>query len=224
MHALKSWGELYTVDEVMKEVSADKNFYDNSGGGITINGGEATVQWEFSAAILGACRKEHIHTCFETCMHCTPEVIERFFPLTDLMITDIKHMDSDTHKYWTGAGNEQILANIKKTADAGVPMIIRVPVIPGVNDSEDNIRATAGFIQDTLLNQVVQVQLLIYLKMGAEKYDSLGLPYPMGDGYITASREERERWILHLVQVMREYDVKAVAGASTHIEFSSCQV
>jgi pyruvate formate lyase activating enzyme len=218
LHALKSWGDLYTVDEVVKEVSADKNFYDNSGGGITLNGGEVTVQWEFALAILEACRKEYIHTCVETCMHCAPEVIERFFPLTDLMITDIKHMDSDTHKYWTGAGNERLLSNIEKTARAGMPMIIRVPVIPQVNDSEDNIRATAKFIRDTLHNRVIQVQLLTYLKMGTEKYDSLGMPYPMGEDYVPATREEREPWIAHLVRVMREYDIKAVAGASTNAE------
>lgn len=220
LHALKSWGDVMTVEEVMKEVVADKNFYANSGGGITISGGEVTVQKEFSLALLKACRRENIHTCVESCLQCDGKVLEEFFPLSDLIITDIKHMDPEIHRKWTGVGNEKILDNIKRIVQANIPLIIRVPVIPQVNDSEENLRATATFIRDELDNQVTQVQLLTYLKMGTEKYDSLGQDYPMGPEYTPAPREEREPWIAHLAEVMREYGVKAVAGASTHAEVS----
>ena len=218
LHALKSWGMEMTVEEVMREVRADKNFYANSGGGVTISGGESLMQWEFVAALLEACRREGIHTCVETCMQCSKDALDRVLPLTDLMITDIKHMDSAVHRKWTGVGNETILENILYTAKAGVPMVVRVPVIPDVNDSEANIRATAQFIAEKLRDRVVQVQLLTYLKMGTEKYDSLGLPYPMGEDYQPPKREEREPWIAHLVQVMQEYGIPAAAGASTRFE------
>ena len=217
IHALKSWGVRMTVEEVMAEVRADKNFYANSGGGITISGGEALLQWQFAAALLKACRREGIHTCLETCMQCSREALEHILPLTDLLITDIKHMDSAIHRRWTGVGNETILDNIRYASQCGVPLIIRVPVIPGVNDSEENLRATARFIAEKLHGQVVQIQLLTYLKMGVEKYDSLGQDYPMGEDYNPPKREEREPWIAHLAEVMREYDINAVAGASTRL-------
>ena len=218
LHALKSWGTEMTVETVMEEVRADKNFYANSGGGITISGGEPLMQWEFTAALLEACRKEGIHTCLETCMQCTRRALEAVLPLTDLLITDLKHMDSAVHRQWTGVGNETILDNITFVAGAGVPMVVRVPVIPGVNDSEGNLRATARFIAEKLQGRVVQVQLLTYLKMGTEKYDSLGLDYPMGEDYQPPKREEREPWIVHLAEVMGEYGVNAVAGAATRFE------
>ena len=218
LHALKSWGTEMTVEEVMQEVRADKNFYANSGGGITISGGESLMQWEFTAALLAACRKEGIHTCVETSLQCSRQALEAVLPLTDLLITDIKHMDSAVHRQWTGVGNETILDNMVYVAGTGVPMVVRVPVVPEVNDSEENLRSTARFIAEKLGDRVAQVQLLTYLKMGTEKYDSLGLDYPMGEDYQPPKREEREPWIAHLAEVMREYGVNAVAGAATRFE------
>ena len=95
-------------------------------------------------------------------------------------------------------------------------MVLRVPVVPGVNDGEENARETARFIAKELCGRVAQVQLLPYLKMGTEKYDSLGLAYPMGEDYHPPKKEEREPWLLHLAEVMREEGVNAVSGASTH--------
>lgn len=215
LHALKSWGDCMTVEEVMAEVAADKNFYANSGGGITISGGEPTVQWEFALELLKACRQAGINTCVETCMQTKPEILAQFYPLTDYMITDIKNMDTEVHKKWSGVGNEQILANIEQTVKAGVNLTIRIPIIPGVNDSEENIHATGQFIRDRLNNRVSQVQLLTYLKMGTEKYESLGLDYPMGADYQPPAREEREPWIAHLAEILRSYSINAVAGATT---------
>lgn len=216
-NAIKAWGEWMTVDEVMKEVVADRAFYLKSGGGLTLNGGEVTVQWKFAKELLIASHKQHIHTCVETAMQCAPEVLKELFPHTDLWITDIKTMDTEVHKKYVGIGNERILENIRMTVKEGMPLIIRIPVLPGINNSEENIRDTARFIADELENRIVQLQLLPYRKMGTEKYDSLEQAYPMGDDYKMPEREVWEKNILDLKTIMKEYGVPAVAGSSSTI-------
>ena len=217
LKALKSWGEVMTVDEVMKVVLADRAFYQKSGGGITLNGGEVTVQWEFAVALLKASKKQLINTCVETSMQCNPDILRAFYHDTDLMITDIKHMDSAVHREYTGGGNEQILSNIVETVEAGVPLIIRIPVIPGINNDEKNITNTARFIAEKLHNKVAQVQLLPYRKMGTEKYESLAQAYPMGEDYKMPEREVWEQDILSLQKLMKSFGVPAAAGSSTKI-------
>ena len=150
-------------------------------------------------------------------MYCKPEILERFFPYTDLFLADLKNMDSEAHRKWSGAGNELILENLIRTVESGVPLVLRVPVIPDVNNSEENIRSTAEFIVKKLHNQVKQVQLLPYKKMGTEKYASMGIPYPMGEDYKMLPREVWEANIRHLAEVMQEYGVPAVPGSSARI-------
>ncbi|MBQ1515692.1 MAG: glycyl-radical enzyme activating protein [Lachnospiraceae bacterium] len=220
LHAIKKWGEWMSVDEVMAEVLQDREFYQRSGGGLTINGGEVTTQPDFCVELLAAAKAAHVNTVTETCMFCRPETIERFYENTDIFIADIKNMDNAAHKRWSGGDIRVILSNIKKTVDAGQQMILRIPVIPGINDSEENIRATAAFIRDELENRVLQVQLLPYLKMGVEKYDSLGKFYPMGDDFRPAELKERMPWIQRLAEIMCEYGNPAVAGSSTAYEYT----
>ena len=212
--AIKTWGELMSVEEVMKQVLADRAYYQKSGGGITLNGGEVTVQWEFSLELLKVSKQNHVNTVVETSMQCDFKILEKFFPYTDLIITDIKHMNSDRHMKYCGGGNTRILSNIQKTVNAGIPLIIRIPIIPEINNDEDNIRRTASFIAEELQNKVIQVQLLPYHKMGTEKYESLGLEYPLGNDYKMPEREVWENNILELVEVMKEYGVSAVAGSN----------
>jgi pyruvate formate lyase activating enzyme len=151
-------------------------------------------------------------------MQCDADILKGFFPYSDLVITDIKHMDSSTHKKYCGVGNERILKNIRLTVEAGMPLIIRIPIIPDINNDEENIRGTADFISRELNNRVVQVQLLPYRKMGTEKYDSLEQEYPMGDDYKMPEREVWEKNILYLTEVMKEYGAPAVAGSSSKIK------
>lgn len=218
-HAIKSWGEFMTVDEVMKAVMKDEIYYKKSGGGVTLNGGEVAVQWEFALEILKSCREKGIHTCVETSMHCAPDIIGKFYAYTDLILTDIKNMDSEVHKKWSGAGNELILKNIEQTARAGVKMVIRIPVIPQINDSDENLRKTAAFIRDHLGDSVVQVQLLPYRKMGTEKYASLGIPYPMGEDYKMPERSVWEANLLRIRDMLREeYGIPVEAGSNEKIE------
>ena len=107
--------------------------------------------------------------------------MEAVYEHTDLVITDIKHMDPEKHKEITGVDNKLILQNIRRTAELGKKLVIRTPVVIGYNADEENMRATGAFIRDELGGSIIQYQLLPYRKMGTEKYDSLGQPYPMGD-------------------------------------------
>lgn len=215
LHAVKPWGVSMTVEEVMEEVRQDIPFYTRSGGGLTVNGGEVTVQADFCVELLKACKKENINTVTETSMFCKTETIRRFFPYTDIFIADIKQMDNSIHKKYCGGDIRVILNNIIETVRAGEQLIIRIPVIPDINDSEENIRRTASFIKNELGNKVIQVQLLPYLKMGIEKYDSLGRFYPMGDDYQPPNLKGRTPYILHLAEIMREYGNPAVMNSST---------
>lgn len=219
VHAIKAWGEVMSVDDVMREVLADEAYYGRSGGGITLNGGEVTVQADFALSILEACRDQGIHTCVETTMFCSPEVIERFYPLTDLFLVDVKLMDPERHKRWTGVTNEQILSNIRKTAAAGVPMILRTPVVPGINDDDENMQATAAFIKE-LGPSVIQYQLLQYRKLGTEKYASIGQPYPMPEGFDPGERKDREQALHELAARLSATGIPAVVGANARIELS----
>ena len=221
LHALKKWGTEMTVAEVMQEVQQDRPFYDRSNGGLTLNGGEITAQPEFCAALLKTCKQAHINTVSETSMFCHFETLEHFFfPCTDIFITDIKTMDPVLHRKNCGGDIHRILANIKRTVTAGKQLIIRIPVIPGINDSEENIRATARFIREELHNQVLQVQLLPYLKIGIEKYQSLGRLYPMGETYEAPSLKDRTPRLLHLADIMQTYGNPAVMGSSTAYSYT----
>jgi len=216
-NALSTWGQVMTVEKVMHELLSDVDFYEKSGGGVTLSGGEALVQWRFALEILMQCRQQHIHTCLETALHCTPAVLEIIYPYTDLVITDIKHMNDSRHREYTGVGNARILSNIIASARMKKPLVVRIPVIPGHNNDEENIRATAEFITGKLDNRVRQVQLLPYRQLGMEKYSSLDLKYPMADTP-QADRHIREKDILNLVAIMQSYGIPAVAGANSKIE------
>lgn len=210
---IMTWGKLYTVAELVRIVEEDRSFYLRTGGGVTLNGGEVLLQWEFAQALCIACHDVGINTCVESALNVPAEHMEAVFAHADYVITDIKHMDSDVHKRLTGSGNERILANIRRVAELGMPLVIRTPIVCGYNDQEENIRSTAAFIRDELHNRVVQYQLLPYRKMGTEKYDTLGKDYPMGS-YVPPEREVWEQNLLHLVATAREYGVNAVAGSN----------
>lgn len=216
--ALKSWGELMTVPEMMKVIVEDRSFYQKTGGGVTISGGEVMLQWEIAAMLLKACKEASINTCVETALNCPQEHMEAVYQYTDLVITDIKHMDTEKHKGISGVGNELILSNIKRTVELGKKLVIRTPVVPGYNGDEASIRAIGAFIRDELGNKIVQYQLLPYRKMGTEKYDSLGIPYPLGD-YQPPDRNVWEQDLLRYADILvNEYGIPAAAGSSRKLD------
>jgi pyruvate formate lyase activating enzyme len=214
--AIMIWGKKMTVPELMEIILKDKGFYLETGGGVTLSGGEVMLQWRFAVLLLKACKDEAVNTCVETSLHCPQEHMEEVYKYTDLVITDIKHMDTRKHKEYTGVGNEVILNNIRRTVELKKPLVIRMPVVPDHNNSEENIRAIGEFIRDQLCNNIVQVQLLPYRKIGTEKYSSLNMPYPM-EGFVPPEREVWEKNLLELTEILKEYNIPAVAGYSSKI-------
>lgn len=177
--AIKFMGEYRSIDDVVKLIEEDSAFYSRSGGGITVGGGEPSVQADFVSALLEACRKRGIDTAIETCGHGRWEDMEKVCRYADLIFYDIKHMDSSKHRAFTGAGNEMILENLKRIADRfpNTPIIARTPVVPGYNDSEENIQAIADFL--TGIPGIREYELLPYHGFGEPKYHQLGRKYQL---------------------------------------------
>lgn len=181
-------GEDVTVDYVMSEIRKDMAYYHRSGGGVTLSGGESLCQPEFARAILAMCKEYGLHTAIESTA-CAPfENIEKILPYLDLYLMDIKHMDAEKHKAFTGKSNELILENAVKLAKAAKELIIRVPVIPTFNNTPEEIRAIARFA--STLPNVRELHLLPYHRLGQDKYEGLGREYtlkhiePMTDAYM----------------------------------------
>ena len=128
-----------TVPELMKIIEGDRNFYERTGGGVTVSGGEVLVQWDFVRLLLAECRRAGIHTCVESALFVPAEHVDAVMEYTDLLITDIKFIDSARHQEVTKAPNELILSNMKRIAGTGVPMVIRTPIVPGWNDDDENM-------------------------------------------------------------------------------------
>ena len=214
--ALKVWGRKSTVGEVMKEVLSDKPFYEESGGGLTLSGGEALIQVRFAVEMLKAARAEGINTCVETALNYNVDVLEQALPYIDLAFCDLKHMEPKAHQRFTGASNTRILENLKFVVESGTPVVIRIPVVPDHNGTKENLRETAKFIVEELGGRVKQVQLLPFRKLGREKYASLGLRYPME----TFEAPERDVWennIRGFAKMMQSYGVNTVAGSGSKI-------
>jgi pyruvate formate lyase activating enzyme len=184
--AVELAGRRVTTDEVMAEVLADRAVYATSGGGVTLSGGEPVLQREFAQAILERSKYESLHTALETAGNCRWDDLAALLPLTDLVMMDIKHMDPVRHKQATGVTNERILANARRVAASGRPVIFRIPVVPTVNDCADAVEAVAEFVaalgqlgaaEQCRLHGVPQLELLPFHRLAGDKYRSLGLDY-----------------------------------------------
>ncbi len=167
--ALYICGEDWTVEKLAERLLQDKKFYDRSGGGVTISGGEALSQADFTVAILRRMKAEGIHTALDTTGFASWETVARTLPYTDLYLYDLKHMDSEKHRQIIGVPNETILDNARRLASAGKKMQVRIPVIPMFNNDVENIRKTAAFCKE-LGDAVTVVQLLPYHNLGVAKY------------------------------------------------------
>lgn len=168
-------GRDVTVEDVMEEVKKDIPYYRRSGGGVTLSGGEALLQPDFAVQILTECHRLGINTAMETTGFAKFEVIERYLPHLDYILMDIKHINERKHIEFTTQSNKLILENARKIAQSGVDLTIRVPVIPGFNDSEAEISAIASFASS--LPGVEKLHLLPYHRMGEDKYKALGREY-----------------------------------------------
>ncbi|MFC2027141.1 glycyl-radical enzyme activating protein, partial [Chloroflexota bacterium] len=172
-HAIQATGEYKTADEAFKIAAQDRDFYNTSGGGVTVSGGEALLQWEFVRDLFKKCKDAGFHTALDTTAYCPWENMEQVLDHTDLILFDIKHMDTDKHEERTGVSNELILENLDKASNT-TNIWLRIPLIPGFNDSESNMQKTAKL---ALRIKAEQISLLPYHEWGKDKYSSLGKQY-----------------------------------------------
>ncbi len=186
--ALIRYGELMSVEEVWDAVRRDKMFYDESGGGVTASGGEPLLHPEFVRELFERCRQEGIDTCVETCGFVDPEALRSGIPVTDHFLFDLKHMDSEVHRRHTGQSNDIILRNAALLIERGADVLFRQPLVPGINDSVENIEATARFLA-SLGNGAARLQIMPFHRMGLSKYRALDVSYGM-EG-IEAADDER---------------------------------
>jgi len=201
--ALQLAGKRVTVKEILSEIEKDRIFYENSGGGATLSGGEPLMQPEFSLDLLKQCRKARLHTAMETSGYSPLEIFKKISRRVDLVLFDLKHMDSKLHKQFTGVSNKLILRNARWLSGSRIPMIARIPVIPGYNDSRSNLESTASFV--SRLN-VEEVDLLPYHSFGSSKYRMLGQEYKLED--LKPQDKGRMLEIRHLVESSANLDVQ----------------
>ena len=172
--ALKLVGEEMTVTQVLKVIEKDRVFYDQSGGGVSLSGGEPLLQPEFSLSLLKACKERGIHTAVDTCGHVDSDVLMRIGEHVDLFLYDLKLINDEKHEKFTGVSNRLILENLKELSDSGQKMVVRLPLVPGINDDETNIQEVGEFFSS--LGGVKEINVLPYHKGGVEKSRRLNGP------------------------------------------------
>ncbi len=164
-----------SVDQVMSEVLRDTPFYESSGGGVTFSGGEPLLQHRFLLDLLHACHEHGLHTVVDTSGFAAWDVLNSLREYVDLFLFDLKLMDEERHIRYAGVSNKLILSNLKQLAETGSAVYIRIPLIPGINDDEENLRRSAEFIR--ALPNITGVELMGYHDLAAAKYQALGLDY-----------------------------------------------
>lgn len=183
-------GEEKSVDEVVNEVMKDEVFFRQSGGGVTVSGGEPLCQHDFAASILKAVKSRDINTAIETTGYGKWENLHKLLQYTDIVLYDIKHIDSHMHKEGTGVENSIILENLKRIVEMKKRVIVRIPVIPNFNMDEESI---GNIIQHLKSLKISEVDLLPFHQLGKQKYNFLGLEYELKD--LKPVEEENIEWI-----------------------------
>ncbi len=188
--AIEIVGRRVDVCEVMAEIEKDRIFFEESGGGVTFSGGEPLAQPDFLEALLSQCRKKDIHTTVDTCGFVPREVLEKIADKVDLFLYDLKLMDEGKHKEFTGESNEAILENLKRLAEKQKNIVIRLPLIPNINDDEQTLSRIAEFLRS--LKGISQISLLPFHKLGMEKYKGLQKRNP-SENFASPSAEKLEK-------------------------------
>jgi pyruvate formate lyase activating enzyme len=185
--ALVRYGSEMSAEEVFTAVRRDKLFYDTSGGGVTVSGGEPLLQAAFVKTLFERCKTDNINTCVETSGFIPASNLLEVLPVTDFLLYDLKHMDLGAHRQYTGQWNDLILSNARLAAEKGADILFRVPLIPGVNTSNTNISATAAFIKALPGQQ--RVQLMPFHRLGDGKYKALNLENTMRETELMTSEQ-----------------------------------
>jgi pyruvate formate lyase activating enzyme len=177
--ALSIAGKKTSVKELTKIIEKDTPFYDESEGGVTFSGGEPLLQPDFLEALLEQCIKRGINTALDTSGYAPPKILDRFHRKVDLFLYDVKSMDDSKHRKYTGVSNRLILKNLQRIVKNGGRVAVSLPIIPRVNDDEENIKKTGEFLAS--LKAIESISLLPYHKLGIDKYRSLGKPYKLAE-------------------------------------------
>ncbi|MBD3184865.1 glycyl-radical enzyme activating protein [Candidatus Poribacteria bacterium] len=201
-------GKTVTVQEVIDEVKKDMPFYENSGGGVTLSGGEPTFQPDFCLAVLKASKEEGMHTTLDTSGCVKWDTLEKILEYVDLVLYDMKHMNPDKHKEFTGVPNELILSNLKKMDQLSIPIEIRMPTIPELNDSQENLQALAEFLSE--LKNVKRIKLLPYHRLGEGKYERLDMDYRLKD--LQPPSKERMKEITDFMRDRISERIEVISG------------
>jgi pyruvate formate lyase activating enzyme len=191
--SLKMFGREISAEEALREIEKDHLYYRNSKGGVTASGGEPLRQPRFVASLFRRCRESGIHTALDTCGYATRDALRSVLEHTDLVLYDLKLIDDEVHTEILGTSNHPILDNARFVASKGIPLIIRIPLVPGFTETEENIRAIARFIED-VGEGVTAIHLLPYHRFGLDKSQMLDLDYPLGE--LTPPPQERVRAIV----------------------------
>lgn len=195
-----------TVEQVMDIVLRDKLFYNKSGGGLTVSGGEPLLQSDFVSELIEACKIQDISTAIETSLYADEPIIERTLKNVDLIFVDIKHIDNFKHLDHTGVSNKKILNNIHLIDKMNKNFIIRVPFVPGVNDDIETQRQI--YLWAAQLKNLKHIEILPYHRLGMGKYQALGRDYPMGD-----LKPGRKTDLQFLSEIGKECGVEVRIGA-----------
>lgn len=201
--AIRFDAQSMSVEETLAEIEKDRPFY-GSDGGVTLSGGECMMSPAFSLGVLRGCRERGINTQIETSLFASQEVVTAFAQVTDKIIADIKLIDSARHKQATGVDNAVILQNIRHLAETGINLLLRVPLIPGFTDDEENIRGIASFVAS--LKRDIPVELLNFNPMCREKYESLRETYQFDPD----QREIPQARVDALKQILTEHGLRAI--------------
>ena len=205
-HSIGVIGKYMTVDEAFKVASRDAPFYRNTGGGVTVSGGEPLLQWQFVLELLKKCKKIGLHTALDTSGYCRWEDMRKVLEYVDLILFDVKHADSESLKETCGASNQLMLDNLKKASRMS-KIWLRVPLIPNFNDSESNIRAVAELAIGT---KAEKVSLLPYHEYGKHKYQRLGKKYGFnGTGILKPDHQI----VVTSQQILESYGLEVSIGS-----------
>ncbi|MEW5961538.1 MAG: glycyl-radical enzyme activating protein [Chloroflexota bacterium] len=203
--ALNIIGRYVTVAEVLAEVERDRDFYIKSGGGVTFSGGEPTAQPAFLEELCRQAQARRLHTTIDTCGYVQWDIFRSILRYVDLVLYDLKHMDSTEHRRLTGVPNELILENLQRISALGLPVYVRIPLVPGCNDSAENIEATAAFVAG--LSNVQKFDILPYHRLGEPKWRQLDHLYEL-HGVSPPNREH----VYALADLVRTYEIEVNVG------------
>ena len=202
--AMKRYGRKTTVAEALQLALEDRDFYEESGGGITVSGGEPLMQKEFTLALLREVRKMGIHTALDTCAFVPQSILAEALEVCDMFLVDFKHADPEQHRKLTGQPNELIKSNLEFLSDRGARIEVRIPFVPGCNDSPENMAATGAFLGNL---RIECVKLLPYHALARNKYTALQMPDTMPH-----CPEPTDEMLSDAAAILRQYGIHARSG------------